>query len=329
MTFAVVAVAGLASVAVAVGTSARVRVSFIRRVTCASPYPASCPRIPQTGVAGVEFSLAADPVRPRGLLGAWIQNPPRSVVVGVSADGGRSWRLVVPPRLASCTGGVYLRSVDPWLSVGPDGVAYLGTVPITTSGAEAPAVQVSRSLDGGRRWSAPVFVDHRSGSPEADDKETVAADPFRVGNAYVNWQRLHVQRTTQGTFVSQSVNFSRTRDDGRTWSPPTTIDTPPAGWDDGSPQVVVPSRGVLVCVFSRGELAANHVTVPPGARVLLLAKRSLDGGRTWSRPKLIASERFFNLIDTERSTPIRAATTPEITVASGPHSRSARSCALA
>lgn len=318
----VIAVVGVVgSVAAAAVVPSGLRVSPAKRVSGSSPYPASCPSDPKFGVAGVEFSLAADPARPRRLVGAWIQSPPRSVTVGSSSDGGRGWRLVVPPRLATCTGGAYLRSVDPWLSVGPDGVAYLSTLPVTGGGEGVAAVQVSRSADGGRTWSGPAFVDRRTDAVQTDDKPTVAADPFRARAAYVNWERLHIQRTAAATFLPFWVDFSRTRDGGRSWSPPTTIDRPPVGWTDDVSQVLVPGRGVLLCVFSRVELASNHVFPLPGGRVLLLAKRSLDGGHSWSRSVQIGTGRNFFLTDAERSTPIRSAETVLVTAATGPGAR--------
>lgn len=133
--------------------------------------------------------------------------------------------------------------------------------------------------------------------------------------------RLHVQRTAAGTFFPFRVDFAQTRDGGQHWSRPTTIDSPPAGWTDDVSQVVVPARGTLLCVFSRVELAGNHVFPAPGGKVVILARRSIDGGRTWSRPAQIGSSRNFNLTDRERATAIRAATAVLVAAATGPGQR--------
>src|SRR5215204_3210869 len=178
------------------------------RVTGASPYPASCGTTPYPD-SEVEFSLAADRARPERLVGTWIQNARGGTpAVAYSRDGGASWNVIVPPGLAACTGSEYLRSTDPWLSVGPDGVAYLATLPVGAGGA-VPAVQVSRSDDGGATWSFPVFVERRTTS-ERDDKPTLAADPYRAGSVYASWSRLRIESTPTGPTVS--VEFSRSRD---------------------------------------------------------------------------------------------------------------------
>src|SRR5215204_4268940 len=219
---AIVLLTGWGQAAAALEASAPIR------VTGASPYPASCGATPYPD-SEVEFSLAADRARPERLVGTWIQNARGGTpAVAYSRDGGASWNVIVPPGLAACTGSEYLRSSDPWLSVGPGGVAYLVTLPVGAGGA-APAVQVSRSEDGGATWSFPVFVERRTGSVESDDKPTLVADPYRAGSVYVSWSRLRVGSTPTGApTVFSSVEFSRSRDGALTWSAAKTIDTPPA-----------------------------------------------------------------------------------------------------
>jgi hypothetical protein len=104
------------------------------RVTGASPYAPSCGTALYLDTE-VEFSLAADRARPERLVGTWIQDVPGAPAVAYSRDGGASWNVVVPPGLAACTGSDYQRSTDPWLSMGPGGVAYLVTLPIVVRAA--------------------------------------------------------------------------------------------------------------------------------------------------------------------------------------------------
>jgi hypothetical protein len=309
--------AGATSIAGGAGRSG-LKLGPLVRVTGASPYPAACGSTPYPD-SEVEFSLAADRRRPRRLVGAWIQHAPRAPAVAYSRNGGRSWGVVVPPGLVGCTGSAYFRSTDPWLSVGPKGVAYLATLPVGQTAV--PAVQVSRSSDTGRSWSRPVFVERRDGTAEPDDKPTVAADPYRAGSVYVSWTRLRIEAMPGGVFVFSRVEFSRSRDGARTWSSSTTIDTPPAGWTDAIAQVLVPRRGQLLCVFSRRELAANHVSPLPGGRVRFYATRSRDSGRNWSHPTLLGRGRNLSLQDAEHSTPVRSGTTPVFTAATGPKRR--------
>jgi BNR repeat-like domain len=312
----------VAAVAAAGGA---MRLGRLVQVTDVSHYPAACASTRYRD-AEVEFSLAANRDRPRQLVGAWIQEAPRSAAVSYSRNGGRSWHPVVPPALADCTGSDYVRSSDPWLSVGPGGVAYLSTLPVANSAGSglgpAPAVQVSRSPDTGRSWSRPVFVERRSGPVlEWDDKPTVTADPYRRGHVYASWGRQHVQTFPEGTFIFYRVEFSSSRDGGRTWSSPITVDTPPAGWSENISQILVPWRGELLCVFTRRELGPNRALPLPGGRVDFYASRSRDGGRTWSTPRLLAQGRELALEDAERSTRIRSAVTHVFTAASGPRRR--------
>jgi hypothetical protein len=264
----------------------------------------------------VEFSLAADPLHPRRLVGAWIQDAPRAPAVAYSRDGGRRWHGVVPPALARCTGSDYLRSTDPWLSVGPDGIAYLATLLVGDAGL-APAIQVSRSADTGRTWAQPVFVERRDEVTEPDDKPTIAADPYRSGRVYVSWSRQRNQPLPAG-YIFNRIELSRSNDSGRNWSAPVTVDSPPAGWTDAIAQIVVPARGELLCVFSRRELAENHVLPEPGGRVRFYATRSLDAGKRWSRPALIGQGRSHYLSDPEDATPIRSGATHVFAAAAGP-----------
>jgi BNR repeat-like domain len=285
------------------------------RVTGASPYAASCGTTPDPDTE-VEFSLAADRARPERLVGAWIQRAARAPAVAYSRDGGATWNVVVPPGLAACTGSDYLRSTDPWLGVGPDGVAYLVTLP-----AMSPAIQVSRSNDTGATWSFPVFVERRTEANRPDDKPTLAADPYRAGSVYVSWSRLRVESTPTCPTVFSSVEFSRSRDGARTWSAANTIDTPPAGWTDVIAQVLVPSPGQLLVVFSRRQVADNTGSPLPGGRVEFYATRSDDGGDSWSAPVLIGEGRNLSLADPETSTPIRSGLTPVFNAAAGTDGR--------
>jgi hypothetical protein len=291
----------------------------IVRVTGATPYPEECGTSPYPD-SEVEFSLAVDSSHPRRLVGSWIQDAPRAPAVAYSRDGGREWRVALPPKLAACTGSEYVRSTDPWLSVAPEGVSYLVTLPISPSGT-APAIQVSRSGDTGRTWSDPVFVERRTEASEPDDKPTIAADPFASGKVYVTWSRRRVQSTSESTSVFNQIDFSRSTNGGRAWSQATTVDTPPSGWTDALAQILVPRRGQLLCVFSRRELADDQLFPLVGGHVRFYATRSKDRGRTWSRPVLIGRGENRSLQDTETATPIRSGATHVFGASSGTDGR--------
>lgn len=110
----------------------------LARVSGRSPFPEDCGAHSLDPTGGdieaatpqidseVEPHIAVDPTDPDTMISAWIQDRHpsggggRSNVVGVSKDGGRSWKQVVVPGISGCTGGRYARATDPWLDFGPD-----------------------------------------------------------------------------------------------------------------------------------------------------------------------------------------------------------------
>src|SRR6185369_11098547 len=91
----------------------------------------------------------------------------------------------------AANGGDYARASDPWVSIGPTGVAYQVAIAFS-GGTFAPgsvnAVLASRSLDGGATWSAPATL-IRDGAAAFNDKESVSADPTNGNYAYAVWDR--------------------------------------------------------------------------------------------------------------------------------------------
>ena len=72
------------------------------------------------------------------------------------------------------------------------------------------------------------------------------------------------------------LEFSRTTDNGTTWSPPVLIDQPGPFASDQAPRLLVLPDGTLLTLFARIDLEAGF-----GAHY---AARSLDEGRTWLPP---------------------------------------------
>ena len=72
------------------------------------------------------------------------------------------------------------------------------------------------------------------------------------------------------------LEFSRTTDNGTTWSPPVLIDQPGPFASDQAPRLLVLPDGTLVTLFARIDLEAGF-----GVHY---AARSLDEGRTWLPP---------------------------------------------
>ncbi len=160
--------------------------------------------------AEVEPSLAVDPRDPRRLIVAYQQDrystgAARGLVASRSSDGGKTWARTELP-FSLCTGGQttgWPRASDPWVSIGPDGRAFVVGL--------GSGIAVSTSTDGGRRWSAPVRLAANDGTYLVD-KCTVTADPAQAGVAYAVWQRY--LRRRNGPPIESDTLLSVTRDGG-------------------------------------------------------------------------------------------------------------------
>jgi hypothetical protein len=285
----------------------RPRIERLVRLSKASPFPGPCGAnaIAQRD-AEVETSIAVDPRAPRRIVVAWMQDDGRSNLVMASRNGGRTWTRVFVPGLTDCTGGTVSAAADPWLSFAPDGKLLLGSGIANLPQLPGPTFRpqprqvVSRSGDGGLSWSLPATVLFEPGM--YSDKSAVTADPFRRGRAYDVWD----VRTGLDTFTA-SAWFSRSSDGGRTWSPPRLVYDP--GKEHVAPLVteiaVLPHR-VLLDVMQVLDSASNTQDV--------MAARSVDGGRTWSRPALIAHGSANEAIDADTGTVAGAGVITSVTV---------------
>jgi hypothetical protein len=199
-----------------------------------------------------------------------------------TTNGGRTWTLSIPPGIDECTGNFaqsWEASGDPWISFGPDGVAYLSTLtwahfvtpPLTDY---VSVVHVQISTDGGRAWHKPVLV---SGARSVSDKPMIVADPYHAGVAYEIWRNQSFGLPVGGRGKTR-LYFAVTRNRGSSWSSPVTIARGSPMDFFGTPELSVLRDGVLVATSS----LAN-----PAGGTDLLAWRSTDRGMHWSGPAVI------------------------------------------
>ena len=274
------------------------------RVSRVSPFAAGCDGAVAAGTlysnSEVEPQVAVDPTNSSHLVGAWQQDRwsnggAKGQLGAASFDGGRTWTPSVAA-FSRCTGGNignggnYERVTDPWVSIGPDGVAYQIAAAFDNGGSNA--ILASRSDDGGLTWSAPATL-IRDGSDPFNDKESISADPLVAGFAYAVWDRL--SSTGHGP-----TYFSRTTDGGRSWEIARSIYDPGGNNQTINNQVVVLSDGTLVTFFTRFDAAANgNVTAT------LATIRSTDHGVTWSGPTTISVMQSIGATDPENGTAVR------------------------
>ena len=267
------------------------------RVTAASPFAPGCDDAPLTGVvypgAEVEPMIAIDPQDPSHMIGVfqqdrWSDGGARGLRTGYSFDGGLSWSLT-QASFSHCTGGSaangadYARASDPWVTIGPDGIAYQVAIAFngtTFAAGSSSAVLASRSTDGGRTWGAPkaLIVD---GSAFFNDKESITADAQTPGTAYAVWDRL----APNG---HGPAYFSRTTDGGLTWEAARPIYDPGGRNQTLNNQIVVAPSGAGSAYGVFDFFTEFDVTANAAVTTRLAVVRSADGGVTWSPAMRIA-----------------------------------------
>jgi hypothetical protein len=223
----------------------------------------------------VEPSAAADPRRPGNLLVAfqqdrWSSGASRGIVAAVSRDGALTWRTVVPPGITRCSGGPYLRATDAWVTMAPDGTAYLLSFALRTAQSPgATAMLASRSTDGGLSWGPPATLIRDDAPGVANDKGAITADPTDARYAYAIWHRDE----RRGGSVSARAFFARTADGGRSWEPARAIFDPGLGGQTLSNQIVVQPDGTV--------LHFTVETLPDGQTRGVVFQRSADKGKSF------------------------------------------------
>ena len=259
-----------------------------------TPYASGCGGSASGSVyvnAEVEPFIAANPADPDNLVGVWQQDRwnsgggARGVMAAVSVNGGVSWTRRQLP-FSQCAGGTaanggdYARATDPWVGIGPDGIAYFMALAFSD---DPSAMLVSRSTDGGFTWG-PINTLARSEDPLLfHDKNSLTADPFEDGHAYAVWDRFDFATEQAPVF------FSRTTDGGLNWDAARIVYDPGDGFGTIGNVIAVLPDGTLVDLFTEFD----HTTGVGLLRVL----RSTDKGLNWSAPVTIDEILFAGTFD--------------------------------
>jgi BNR repeat-like domain len=277
----------------AAASADRARVSGLAAISGRTPFGDGCGLgdDPQPSTEAEPY-IAVNPRNPRNLIAIWQQD--RFVVdggalsnlVATSRDGGRTWKRVRVPDASVCTGGSDERTSDPWVTIGPDGTAYLGIltfdqIPAFTGLAAPTQQRASRSLNGGRSFRRVVTV---VDDGTYNDREAVTADPTRPGHAYFVWVKRYGALGESGVSM-----FSRTTDRGRTWSAQQVAFSPPTGTIPDPILIDVLPDGTLLNFFLLANLSPF---LPEGSPIVpwrVMVMRSTDQGSTWSLPVEVGS----------------------------------------
>jgi hypothetical protein len=249
----------------------------------------------------VEPWIDVNPTNPDNIVGIWQQDRwsnggARGTVAGVSFDGGSTWAESIIPGVSKCSGGIYDRSTDPWLSFSPNGRVH--QLALSFNDLQEPFVEgeggdfdhallASFSDDGGLTWSEPVEVIRDLDANVFNDKQTITADPHDSDFAYGVWDRLIFPPSERASVISGFVTaafrgpawFARTTDGGETWEPARQIFDPGQNSQTIANQIVVLPDGDLVNIFTLITLRGG--TFPKGELFTASVIRSEDRGVTW------------------------------------------------
>jgi hypothetical protein len=299
------------------------------QVSGASPFDANCGLAGQTGTnypnSEVEPYVEVNPNDRANLIGAWQQDRwsnggSRGNVVGASLDNGATWQIVSQTKNSQCTGGTpanggdYQRASDPWVTISPNGNAYLMSLstdqdPTSVFGVNPDAMLVSKSTDGGETWSDPITLIRDTNPNRLNDKNSMTADPNDSNYVYAIWDRLESPPSgntnpiagENATAFRGSTLFTRTTNGGTSWEEPRIIFDPGTLQQTIGNQIVVRPQGELINIFNLIQTTRKGAT--RGFNVSVI--RSEDNGATWSKP--IQFERMVNpgVSDPDDGDPVR------------------------
>ena len=247
----------------------------------------------------------------------WSNGGGNAIGVSVSSNGGSTWtesampwNFCAPGTPSSLTG--YMRASDPWVSFGPDGIAYASALAFNILVPNwANSVAVARSTNGGATWDhvGPIPGSVFTQAAQGTDKNSTTADPTKNKTAYTVWDTLilptdHPDDNPHTAAYTGPAYFSKTTDGGQTWSQAKIIiDTKNRQQTIGNIIVVAPD-GTL---YDFTDLIVSPNTPFQGTRsnAQLAFVKSTDVGDTWTQPQIIAPFNSLGVRDPNTGEPLR------------------------
>lgn len=187
-----------------------------------------------------------------------------------SNDGGYTW------------GNGYLQSTlgvwgDPCVVIDTAGYFYFFHLSAPPGGVWLDQIVCQRSTNNGLAWNNGFGIFQNL--PKQQDKEWAVVN--RMNNEiYVTWTQFDKYGDTTSTCQS-NILFSKTSDQGYTWSPAVQINEIPGNCRDEDNTV----EGAVPAIGPQGEIYTSWAG-PAG----LVFDRSLDGGTTWLDHDIFVSD---------------------------------------
>ncbi len=212
-----------------------------------------------------EVSIAINPSNPDYLAaGANID------YIYYSADGGYNWSQ----QTMSSSLGVW---GDPCLVYDGSGNLYYGHLSIASYWIDRIVIQ--RSTDQGSTFNDGAGIGFNN--PKQQDKEWIGVDmtgsPYH-GNVYVTWTEFDSYGSSDPSDSSR-IRFSRSTDQGLTWSPAVTISDVSGDCIDSDNT----DEGAVPCVGPEGQIYVSWAG-PLG----LMFDKSTNGGTTWGNDVFVS-----------------------------------------
>jgi len=257
--------------------------------------------------AEVEPSLAIDPSDDTHLIAIWQQDRwstggANGLAVGVSFDGGESWKTRLP-KFSVCAGGSkFTRASDPWVTFAGDGTPYIISI---SFGGGHTAVLATASHDRGLTWDDPTPLIDDTDPDVFNDKEMIVADTG--GNhVYAVWDRITGNLHPDQPIGTGPAVLARATDG--VWEPARPIFDPGVDNQTIGNVIVVEPDGSLVDVFTEIDMTRSK---NPTSTIRVI--RSTDHGDTWSPPVTIGAVMAVGVGDAKHDIGVRTgAGLPEI-----------------
>lgn len=236
----------------------------------------------------------------------------RAVVVATSLDGGQTYSQFAVISTTNDIGNT--PGNDKWhLATGPDPVTPLQqnvyiawTQNVTETAGTDQRIVVSRSIDGGATFSAPLIIN--DASIAGTSAGNLFADPAvgPNGEVYVSWSSL----------LTGQIFIDRSLDGGLNWGVDNVVTTENVGFALSIPPQ--PDRGIspgptLDTDRSGGPndgrlyIAYTDRAAGGGANTNIFVRSSANGGVTWSAPTLVnddggTNSQFLPWLDVDQVT---------------------------